>query len=214
MFRDAFGPTAIQTALYYLPISLFAFVVENPVGYISPHVGVHALLIIGSVICLGACIGTLFYSYELGSWKLIFPMYILYAASLPLLYVGGLNAMIAAAPPSEAGTLGAIYKTSCQFGASIGAAIMAAVINGVNKNRAINVNGLPEFHAALYTNIALMSLCVVIGILFVRNLPSNTANSDTSADTLQNIKKGEAAEGLDTSTNQVRIFDRKSVVKY
>jgi hypothetical protein len=54
MFQDAFGYTAIQTALYYLPMSLVAFVVGNSVGFITPHVGVHALLIIGSVICLGA----------------------------------------------------------------------------------------------------------------------------------------------------------------
>ncbi|CAO3690966.1 unnamed protein product [Umbelopsis ramanniana] len=180
MFQDAFGYTAIQTALYYLPMSLVAFVIGNSVGYITPHIGVHALLIIGSVICLGACIGTLFYSYELGFWKLIFPMHILYGASLPLLYVGGQNAMIAAASPSEAGTLGAIYNTSCQLGASIGAAIMAAVVNGA--------------------------------ILFVRNPPRNMANSDTSVDTLQDIEKGKAEDGLGTSINQVHDSDSRSLV--
>jgi hypothetical protein len=120
--------------------------------------------------------------------------------------------MIAAAPPSEAGILGAIYNTSCQLGTSIGAAIMKAVVNGVNKNRARNVNGLPGYHAALYANIALMGLCAVISILFVRNPPRTMANSYTSADTLQDIEKGKAEEELGPSINQVHNSDSRSLV--
>ncbi|KAH8553241.1 major facilitator superfamily domain-containing protein [Umbelopsis sp. PMI_123] len=162
MFQDAFGYTALQTSLYYIPMGISAFLVANRAGYIMPYVRQRAIMIIAALMIMGTNIGALFYSTEIGFWKLIFPVQLLMAAGLPLDFVGGQNALLASAPPSEPGTLGAVYNTASQLGSGVGSAIMTAVVNGVNKNGAKDINGLPGYHAAYYVNIGLLAFCVVI----------------------------------------------------
>lgn len=200
MFQDAFGYSALDTALYYLPLGIVAFFTANGTGYVTPYVGVRNIMIIGSVMSLAANVGSLYYSPELGFWKLIFPMHIVLALGLPLLYIGGQNAMIATAPPSETGTLGAVYNTAGQLGSAVGMAIMTAVINGVN-NGATDMSALPGYHAAFYVNIGLLSISTIVSVLFIKDEPRSTKSSDAdipcrskSEETLKDLEKGEIEE--------------------
>ncbi|KAH8553231.1 major facilitator superfamily domain-containing protein [Umbelopsis sp. PMI_123] len=199
MFQDAFGYTALQTALYYLPMGIVAFFAANGVGFVTPYTGVRSLLITGLLMSLASNVGALFYSIELGFWKLIFPMHIILGFGLPLPYVGGQNAMIATAPPSETGTLGAVYNTAGQLGSAVGLAIMTAVITGVNTNGSTDISGLPGYHAAFYVNIALLGVALIITIIFIKDDPKKSVEDGAADDvssqaTLQDLEKGKVTE--------------------
>ncbi|KAI8582651.1 hypothetical protein K450DRAFT_226317 [Umbelopsis ramanniana AG] len=209
LFQDAFGYTALETALYYLPMGIVAFFSANLVGFITPYTGYRSILIVGTLLALGGNIGSLYYSLELGFWKLIFPMHFILGFGLPLPYVGGQNAMIATAPPSETGTLGAVYNTAGQLGAAVGLAILTAVINGVNPSGATGAESLPGYHAAYYANIAFLSVQTVIAVLFIKGnaKPSSVSEERTdsdnkSNDTLQDLEKGKI-EAIDTPVREV-----------
>ncbi|KAI9290326.1 major facilitator superfamily domain-containing protein [Umbelopsis sp. AD052] len=177
LFQDALGYTAIQSALYYLPMGFVAFIMANCMGYITPYVGVRTVMFIGSLLALSANLGMRFYTPEIGFWKLIFPMHIIMGFALPMLYVAGQNAMIAGAPQSETGTLGAVYSASGQLGSAVGTAIMAAVINGVN-NGVTDISGLPGYHTAFYVNIGLLSVSAIVSALFIKNECRNDFTSE------------------------------------
>ncbi|KAG2186477.1 hypothetical protein INT44_002699 [Umbelopsis vinacea] len=194
MFQDAFGYTALQTALYYLPIGIGAFISANGTGYLTPYTGARSIIVVGSLLGVAANIGALFYSPEIGFWKLIFPASLLLALGLPMLYVGGQNAMIATAPPSETGTLGAVYNTAAQLGSGVGTAMMTAVIDGVNKNGEKDISGLPGYHAAFYVNIALLAICAVVSAVFVKDDGKDVRGSDESVTTLQDMEKGQVED--------------------
>ncbi|KAH8553238.1 hypothetical protein BGW37DRAFT_255209 [Umbelopsis sp. PMI_123] len=166
-------------------------------------------MVIGSLLALVGNVGSLYYSSEFGFWKLIFSMHILLGLGLPLLYVGGQNAMVATAPPSETGTLGAVYNTAGQLGSAIGLAIMTAVINGVNTNGATDINGLPGYHAAFYVNIGLLGVSTIISIIFIKDDPKITKgvedgadNDSSSQNTLQDLEKGKLDEEVETPAKE------------
>jgi MFS family permease len=169
MFQETFGYNALQTALYFLPMGVVAFFVANGVGYISPYTGTRILIVVGSILAAASNVGALYFSVELGFWKLIFPMHVLMCLGLPVLYVGGQNAMIVAAPPNETGTLGAVYNTAGQLGSGVGLAIMTAAIDGVNPSGATGTDAMPGYHAALYVNIALLALLAIVSAIFVKD---------------------------------------------
>lgn len=120
--------------------------------------------------------------------------------------------MIATAPPSETGTLGAVYNTAGQLGSAVGMAIMTAVINGVN-NGATDMSALPGYHAAFYVNIGLLGLSTIVSILFIKDEPREPAkNSDEdipsfgdSEGTLKDLEKGEikTIEAPDNKANSL-----------
>ncbi|KAI9290330.1 major facilitator superfamily domain-containing protein [Umbelopsis sp. AD052] len=197
LFQDAFGYTALQTALYYLPMGIVAFFSANLVGFITPYTGYRSILIFGAVLALGGNIGSLYYSVEMGFWKLIFPMHLIMGLGQPMPYVGGQNAIVATAPPSETGTLGAVYNTASQLGAAFGMAILTAVINGVNPSGATGADSIPGYHAAYYANIAFLSMAILIGIFFIKGNADATSVSEERTDidsksnnTLQDLEKG------------------------
>ncbi|CAO3690960.1 unnamed protein product [Umbelopsis ramanniana] len=197
LFQDSFGYSALQTALYYLPMGIVAFFSANLVGFITPYTGYRSVLIVGTLLALGGNIGSLFYSTEISFWRLVFPMHIIMGIGLPLPYVGGQNAMIATAPPSETGTLGAVYNTAGQLGAAVGLAILTAVSNGVNRNGATGAESIPGYHAAYYANIAFLAVQVIITLVFIKgnaqpvsDLEDGRIDSDNkSNDTLQDLEK-------------------------
>ncbi|KAG2186478.1 hypothetical protein INT44_002700 [Umbelopsis vinacea] len=190
MFQDAFGYSPIKTSLYYLPMGIVAFVVSNCAGYIVPYVGMRTTMIVSSLMTLAANIGALYYSESINFWALIFPMQVLMAASLPLLFVAGQTALLATATPSETGTLGAVYNTAGQLGSGVGSAIMTAVVNGVNKNQANDLKGLPGYHAAYYVNIGLMSILVILCVIFIKsNRKDVSSSSEGSIVTVQDLEK-------------------------
>ncbi|CAO3662130.1 unnamed protein product [Umbelopsis vinacea] len=194
MFQDAFGYSAIDTALYFLPCGIVAFFSANGVGYITPYTGTRNIIVIGSILTAAAYVGAVFYSIELGFWKLIFPMHILMCIGLPALYVGGQNAMIASAPPNETGTLGAVFNTAGQLGSGVGLAIMTAVIDGVNQDGATGMDALPGYHAALYVLIALLVVCAIVSAIFVKDDRKVLPQGDKSADGFEDLEKGQAEE--------------------
>ena len=105
--------------------------------------------------------------------------------------------MIATAPPSETGTLGAVYNTAGQLGSAVGMAIMTAVINGVN-NGATDMSALPGYHAAFYVNIGLLGISTIVSILFIKDEPRAAKSSEEdipscgkSEETLKDLEKGE-----------------------
>jgi EmrB/QacA subfamily drug resistance transporter len=167
MFQDAFGYSAIETALYFLPMGIVAFFMANGVGYLTPYTGSRIVIVIGAIFAAASNIGALFYSKEIGFWKLIFPMHIIMGLGLPAIYVAGQNAMIVAAPANETGTLGAVYNTAGQLGSAVGLAIMTAIIDGVNQPGAQGMDAYPGYHNALYANIGLEGICAIISIIFI-----------------------------------------------
>ncbi|CAO3689841.1 unnamed protein product [Umbelopsis ramanniana] len=201
LFQESFGYSALKTALYFLPMGIVAFIGANLVGFITPYTGYRSLLIVGTLLALGGNVGSLYYSED-SFWRLIFPMMILMGLGLPLPYVGGQNAMIATAPPSEAGTLGAVYTTAGQLGAAVGLATLTAVSNGVNHNDATGVASIPGYHAAYYVNIAFLAVQAIITLVFIRgnakpsSEPSSVLekgridNDNKSNDTLQDLEMG------------------------
>lgn len=189
MFQDAFGYSPLQTSLYYLPMGIVAFIVSNAAGYIIPYIGMRTIMIVSSLMTLATNVGALYYSEEIGFWKLIFPMQILMAAGLPLLFVAGQTALLATASPSETGTLGAVYNTAGQLGSGVGSAIMTAVVNGVNKNIANDTDGLPGYHAAYYVNIGLMGICFILCAFFIKDNRKNVDSGDESVVTVQDLEK-------------------------
>jgi hypothetical protein len=196
LFQDSFGYSALQTALYYLPMGIVAFFSANLVGFITPYTGYRSLLIFGTLLALGGNIGSLYYTED-SFWRLIFPMMFILGLGQPLPYVGGQNAMIATAPPSEAGTLGAVYTTAGQLGAAVGLAILTAVSNGVNHNGATGAASIPGYHAAYYANIAFLAVQAVLALVFIKgnakpvsDLEEGRIDSDNkSSDTLQDLEK-------------------------
>jgi EmrB/QacA subfamily drug resistance transporter len=210
MFQDAFGYTALQTSLYYLPMGIVAFVFANGTGYITPYTGVRSIMVIGSLLGMGTNIGALFYTKEIGFWKLIFPVQLMLSVGLPMLYVAGQNAMVATAPPSETGTLGAVYNTGAQLGSGVGTAIMTAVISGVNTNGAKDINGLPGYHAAYYVNIALTASCAIISAVFVKDERKNVDGSHVSVETLQDVEKGHV-ENVEGAVKETDSTDHTAV---
>ncbi|KAH8553242.1 major facilitator superfamily domain-containing protein [Umbelopsis sp. PMI_123] len=217
LFQDAYGYSPLQSALYYLPMGIVAFFMANSMGYITPYVGARIVMIIGSLLALSANVGLLYYSNDIGFWKLIFPMHIIMGLALPMLYVAGQNAMIATAPPSETGTLGAVYSASGQLGSAVGTALMTAVINGVN-NGVTDITGLPGYHAAFYVNIGLLGISAITSALFIQNEHKSKENSEitvstsnASEKTAQDLEKGtfideeKQAKEVDIITNDAII---------
>ncbi|CAM0141322.1 hypothetical protein VKS41_003975 [Umbelopsis sp. WA50703] len=217
LFQDAYGYSPLQSSLYYLPMGIVAFFMANSMGYITPYVGVRIIMVIGSLLALSANVGLLYYSNDIGFWKLIFPMHIIMGLALPMLYVAGQNAMIATAPQSETGTLGAVYNASGQLGSAVGTAIMTAVINGVN-NGVTDITGLPGYHAAFYANISLLSISALTSAIFIRNETKSKKNSEligsspsSSEKKSRDLEKGSAiaeerkAEEADITSNQTVI---------
>lgn len=188
LFQDAYGYSPLQSALYYLPMGIVAFFMANSMGYLTPYVGVRIVMVIGSLLALSANVGLLYYSNDIGFWKLIFPMHIIMGLALPMLYVAGQNAMVATAPQSETGTLGAVYNASGQLGSAVGTAIMTAVINGVN-NGVTDITGLKGYHAAFYANICLLSLSALTSAIFIRNERKAKETSGLIQDTPCSVEK-------------------------
>ena len=101
--------------------------------------------------------------------------------------------MIATAPPSETGTLGAVYTTAGQLGAAVGLAILTAISNGVNHNGATGVESIPGYHAAYYANIAFLAVQAIIILVFIKGNAKPVSdleegridNDNKSNDTLQ-----------------------------
>jgi hypothetical protein len=125
--------------------------------------------------------------------------------------------MIATAPQSETGTLGAVYNASGQLGSAVGTAIMTAVINGVN-NGVTDITGLPGYHAAFYANISLLSISALTSAIFIRNETKSKKNSEligsspsSSEKKSRELEKGSAiaeerkAEEADITSNQTVI---------
>jgi EmrB/QacA subfamily drug resistance transporter len=217
LFQDAFGYTAIQSALYYLPMGFVAFIMANCMGYLTPYVGVRSVMFIGSLLALSANVGMRFYTPEIGFWKLIFPMHIIMGFALPMLYVAGQNAMIASAPPSETGTLGAVYSASGQLGSAVGTAIMAAVINGVNHG-VTDISGLPGYHTAFYVNMGLLSVSAIISALFIRNECKNDFASEEKEagvtlplHAVQDLEKGGNIP-VDKEAKEIEVTPTETVV--
>ncbi|KAG2173706.1 hypothetical protein INT43_005126 [Umbelopsis isabellina] len=203
MFQETFGYNALQTALYFLPMGVVAFFVANSVGYLSPYTGTRILIVIGSILAAASNVGAIFFSVELGFWKLIFPMHVLMCLGLPVLYVGGQNAMIVAAPPNETGTLGAVYNTAGQLGSGVGLAIMTAAIDGVNAPGATGTDALPGYHAALYVNVALLAILAIVSAIFIKD-DRKKVNKETNPERVSNdLEKGtlEKREGTEHQEN-------------
>jgi MFS family permease len=145
--------------------------------------------VIGALLATGANIGALFYSKEIGFWPLIFPIHVIMGIGPPIVYVAAQNAMIVTAPPTEAGTLGAIYNTSAQLGSAVGLAIMTAIISGVNGEVTEGMAAYPGYHAALYALIVFEGLAVILVALFIRNDPKQS----TSEKDLEQAKVADTA---------------------
>ncbi|KAG2171558.1 hypothetical protein INT43_008284 [Umbelopsis isabellina] len=201
LFQDVFGYTALQTGLYYLPMGIAAFLACNAVGYLTPYMGSRLLVIIGTTIGAAANVGTLFYSTELGFWKLIFPMHLLMGIGQPLTYVAGQNAMLLSAPVHETGTVGAVYNTASQLGSAMGLAIVTAIINAVNAADSHATNAFGGYHAALYALVALEVFCMISGGLFIRDERKNASSN-------QKIEL-ENGTGASTNSSTVTVQDHK-----
>ncbi|KAG2132735.1 major facilitator superfamily domain-containing protein [Suillus bovinus] len=127
LWQNVFGWSAISSAVHMFPIGVVAFVMSFT-GSLSRIVSPKWIILTGLSFCMVATVllalgGGKPHDY----WPYIFPAFAVGSAGAMLTYTHTNIAIFQAAPPSMAGTVGAIFNGALQCGSAIGLAGISSI---------------------------------------------------------------------------------------
>jgi EmrB/QacA subfamily drug resistance transporter len=127
--QDVRGFSALQTGLFLLPmatmVAVFAPISGRMVGSRGPRT---PLLIAGAAMCIAALPLTRLSDHLGYGWLLA--CYLVFGLGFGMLNAPVTNAAVSGMPRSQAGVAAAIASTSRQIGASLGVAVVGAIVSG------------------------------------------------------------------------------------
>ncbi|KAG0700177.1 major facilitator superfamily [Suillus ampliporus] len=132
MWQSVFHWSVISTAVHMLPIGVAAFAFTFFAGSLSRFFSPKWIILAGLSLCM---VATILLALGGGKpenyWPYVFPAFSLGTAGITLTYLHTNIAIFQAAPPSMAGTVGAIFNGALQFGSAIGLAAVSSIETSV-----------------------------------------------------------------------------------
>ncbi|KAG2132706.1 major facilitator superfamily domain-containing protein [Suillus bovinus] len=160
LWQNIFGWSAISSAVHMFPIGVVAFVMSFT-GSLSRVISPKWIILTGLSFCMVATVllalgGGKPHDY----WPYTFPAFAVGSAGAMLTYTHTNIAIFQAAPPSMAGTVGAIFNGGLQFGSAIGLAGVSSIEASVE----VTHGGPHEYHGRA---AAFWFLLTVVFIQFI-----------------------------------------------
>lgn len=126
--QDARGFSALKAGLFTLPLALFTMVLAPVTGRVIAAIGTRRPLLLAALaLGLGALLMTGL-TPRTPVW-LLFAAYVIFGTGLGLVNPPITNTAISGMPPAQAGVAGAIAASSRQVGATVGIALVGAIVS-------------------------------------------------------------------------------------
>ena len=126
--QDARGFSALTAGLFTLPLALFTMVLAPVAGRVIGAIGARRPLLLAALaLGLGALLMTGL-TPRTPVW-LLFAAYVIFGTGLGLVNPPITNTAISGMPPAQAGVAGAIAASSRQVGATVGIALVGAIVS-------------------------------------------------------------------------------------
>lgn len=109
-------------------------------------------------------------------WSYMFPGFIIGCAGIVLIFITANVAIIATAPHSQSGIVGAVFNSALQLGAAVGTAAVTSIQQNVDKKQADPATTYKGRQAGFWFLVAVIIVELIAFIIFYRTpapIPSN-----------------------------------------
>jgi MFS family permease len=133
-WEQVYGWTAINTALHFLPMGIFAWLISNVTGRLPSWFAHKYILIAGLFLTVVATILLPFADAPSTYWPLVFPAFTLGTMGAMIVFANSSIAIFSYTPPHVAGTVGAVFNSALQLGSAVGLAAVSSLSNSIDQN--------------------------------------------------------------------------------
>ena len=132
-WEQVYGWTAINTAVHFLPMGIFAWFISNFTGRF-PNWFAHKYILLGGLfLAMVATILLPFADAPSTYWPLVFPAFMLGTMGSMILFANSSIAIFHYTPPHVAGTVGAVFNSALQLGSAVGLAAVSSLSNSIDQ---------------------------------------------------------------------------------
>jgi MFS family permease len=190
LWQQVYGWSAISTAVHMIPSGVASFVISFS-GGLSQRVRPKYLILGGLILVIGATVLLAFADGPDKYWPLVFPAFCIGSAGAMLVFVHVNVAIFAAAPPTEAGTVGAMYNGALQLGSAVGIAAATSVESSIEARSAAGFDGYEGRRAVFWFIVGVAALEAAAVAAFYRARRDSCENSGAIDQMLDAPDRGE-----------------------
>jgi MFS family permease len=169
VLQDVLRYTALRNALAYIVHGVGIIILIAFMPRLIEAIRTKILILMGWLFLTAAGVVWAQIDLHTSYWAIPFPALILNLCGMAPNWLCCQVNSVADADDEDQGVVGAVYNVSLQLGAPIGVALSNIIANSRNSPTAVEVELLPGYHAAFYTEAALGGIGLLVAILLVPN---------------------------------------------
>jgi MFS family permease len=131
-WEQVYGWTAISTAVHFLPMGIFAWLISMVTGRLPTWFAHKYIILAGLFLAIVATILLPFADSPSTYWPFIFPAFTLGTIGCMIVYANSSIAIFSYTPPHVAGTVGAVFNSALQLGSAVGIAAVSSLTTSVD----------------------------------------------------------------------------------
>jgi len=132
-WEQVYGWTAINTAVHFLPMGIFGWLISNVTGRLPKWFAHKYIILAGLVLAIIATILLPFADAPWTYWPLVFPAFTLGTMGAMIIFANSSIAIFSYTPPHVAGTVGAVFNSALQLGSAVGLAAVSSLSNSIDE---------------------------------------------------------------------------------
>jgi MFS family permease len=127
-----YGWSAIDTAVHFLPMGIFAWAISLVTGRLPTWFAHKYIILTGLLLAVVATILLPFADSPSTYWPFIFPAFTLGTIGSMIIYANSSIAIFSYTPPHVAGTVGAVFNSALQLGSAVGLAAVSGITTSID----------------------------------------------------------------------------------
>lgn len=202
LWQEVYGWSTIMTAVRFLPLGIFAFVVAMFATSLPKYAHPRWIILIGLILVWIATILLPFADRKSRYWSLNFPSFTLGTMGAMAVYASANIAVFRTTPPAMAGTVGAVFNAALQLGGAVGVAAFTSIQTSVDTKKPgseLGYNGYSGRAAAWWFVLAAVSVATIAVGLLYRIDKEEVARKALEGDEFEKVDHGEKGHSIETT---------------
>ncbi|KIM33566.1 hypothetical protein M408DRAFT_61189 [Serendipita vermifera MAFF 305830] len=138
-WEHVYGWSAINTAVHFLPMGIFAWAITNVTGRLPNWFAHKYILLAGLFLTVVATVLLPFADAPSTYWPLVFPAFTLGTMGAMIIFANSSIAIFSYTPPHVAGTVGAVFNSALQLGSAVGLAAVSSLTTSIDEKTTFEI---------------------------------------------------------------------------